>query len=1269
MAMSDFQLPIPRDWQKFERLCYFAYKAEWDSNDIKMHGRLGQAQYGVDVFGTRKSDKKFLGIQCKGKDNNFGIAPDIDEVISELKKAEEFLPKLDAYIFATTATRDAKLQRQVSELSRARESENQFSVEIIFWEDIELILQAHPSVTRFLYSEFIQSLSGTVGSTFGPPSITLALDEDETSRLNDPIVSSQLDEARNCLQQYRPHDALQILNAIEVSIGHIKSGHTKFRLFTNLGAAYQLLEQFDKSAKYFHQAFQFSQNDVAISNLALAAIFEGDESKALQISSERVAQGGQIPEAILSTYAAYAAFEVISSSDVLKDEAVKSYSLARTLSARYRNEGQYGPAREVLKAVTKTPDDVITEGLRLIDLGTLDLSEFVETDKPAVILEPSLRGKRNLLQIANKFREGLRQLPETALQEQRSTAYLNLGTIERYLGDFESANESFDKAIAIKKKAEAYKSKIMLLIEANKVDDAKKYFKENSDYLASESIEIYLSVLGIFASIPGAIPNLGEEVDRLTKQLSPDGLLMFALQYVENSRNAAEQAIIETKIKPSLDKHYVGASEWLLFLARLYKEDQPEIESLPTFPTTLEALLPLLPILLAVISRLMRVGAYPTAYRYADTLYKQAPTHFGYSLLIQSAYKLGNGPAVQNLIAQADIESLDRRTASAIVEMQINFGDLISAKNNLDKLMEAGLIDEFIYWSRVANIGLRRNDSAVTDEAINHLKQIPPKSFSELRTIVQILNTEGRGAESIRLLFQYRPLFLDQLEYHAMYMVTCLMSEGESLVLKDVQPGVGVNIKIDGGESRLVYLGNSEQLRDYAIDESSEIYGALVGRKIGETVMLRGPVSRAVQIEAIYTSQQIAFLDSRKRVEVGGWDKTHIAYINLGDIVKLPSGQSVPQNLYEQLDKRRAHVEQMFALLDANQITYNLFAEAVGIDLYDLFSSLFRSGRGIRNAAAKFLDSRRDIECLVWSLSSVTILTEIGRFKECLDLLASQSVRSILPRHILDFFIIKYKQSQQDIRRAQGFASTQAGGLHFEQYTEEQLLKKTEDLKKLIATLNEVCEVLPAPILPGELAQDSQLIEALGVEESAAIILAREKKWLLVMDDTLASIIVDRDFNGDVCNVPWLYEWLEGHGVIGREDQARVSLSLLMGNANGINISGELIWQSLLEGLLRGDIYLVRALNLLRGFSSADRGLQYAIYLDFITKLWRSSREKEFKREYTIISLRLVFDGPVDVARQTSIFDALRKIFHLEPFSGDEVIALFRRHFQSLLVH
>ena len=85
------------------------FKAVWGDPVAQKNGRIGQPQHGVDVFGSPKDRSCFSGVQCKGKNSNYGSAASWQEILDEVSKAKQFSPRLEEWIYVTTAPVDLSL--------------------------------------------------------------------------------------------------------------------------------------------------------------------------------------------------------------------------------------------------------------------------------------------------------------------------------------------------------------------------------------------------------------------------------------------------------------------------------------------------------------------------------------------------------------------------------------------------------------------------------------------------------------------------------------------------------------------------------------------------------------------------------------------------------------------------------------------------------------------------------------------------------------------------------------------------------------------------------------------------------------------------------------------------------------------------------------------------------------------------------------------------------------------------------------------------------
>lgn len=150
------QLRKPENWQDFERLCKVLWGEIWECPDtIKRNGRQGQAQKGVDVYGIKKGEHAYRGIQCKGKDDYTNSQLTETEIDNEIAKALLFTPKLKSFYFATTANKDAQVEEYIRKKNLESLSNGGFEIDVFAWEDIVDLIEAH----RNTYNWFLNNCS------------------------------------------------------------------------------------------------------------------------------------------------------------------------------------------------------------------------------------------------------------------------------------------------------------------------------------------------------------------------------------------------------------------------------------------------------------------------------------------------------------------------------------------------------------------------------------------------------------------------------------------------------------------------------------------------------------------------------------------------------------------------------------------------------------------------------------------------------------------------------------------------------------------------------------------------------------------------------------------------------------------------------------------------------------------------------------------------------------------------------------------------------
>jgi tetratricopeptide (TPR) repeat protein len=153
------QLAPLKSWDEFEDLCCALFQKEWRNPMAQKNGRRGQRQNGVDVSGVNHNDAGlWYGVQCKGKDANYGAKLTKADIDAELAKANTFEPKLGHWIIATTAAEDGKLQEYARKLTVARKAWGLCPVTVYGWGDIDTLLRKHLDVTRRFYPSHFENI-------------------------------------------------------------------------------------------------------------------------------------------------------------------------------------------------------------------------------------------------------------------------------------------------------------------------------------------------------------------------------------------------------------------------------------------------------------------------------------------------------------------------------------------------------------------------------------------------------------------------------------------------------------------------------------------------------------------------------------------------------------------------------------------------------------------------------------------------------------------------------------------------------------------------------------------------------------------------------------------------------------------------------------------------------------------------------------------------------------------------------------------------------
>jgi len=155
----DTNFPRLRSDEEFENLVLDLCKLEWaDPYASDRHGRTGQEQMGVDIYGYPADRNGMIhGAQCKLRTGD--KQPTKTEIEDEIKRAKNFKPPLELLIITTDAPRDAKTQEIIRTINDREKKTGGFEVCIWFWDSICHRLATHTDLIIKYFSDYLANIT------------------------------------------------------------------------------------------------------------------------------------------------------------------------------------------------------------------------------------------------------------------------------------------------------------------------------------------------------------------------------------------------------------------------------------------------------------------------------------------------------------------------------------------------------------------------------------------------------------------------------------------------------------------------------------------------------------------------------------------------------------------------------------------------------------------------------------------------------------------------------------------------------------------------------------------------------------------------------------------------------------------------------------------------------------------------------------------------------------------------------------------------------
>lgn len=338
--LTSVAIPKPKDWQALERHCRLLFELSFGDPAVQNNGRTGQPQHGVDIFGRRDGGKgRRVGIQCKGKDADYGGEVTEAELRAEVKKTEGFLPPIEEFILVTTAPNDQKIQLAARLLEEElRVGGRELVIQVWGWERVQqeinrfadAIKAFHPDATPFtdrildeagelknLVTEGHAEISGQLSGIQQVLAQVLnrqpqiAADTSAHVDAFDKELHDQIDGYRDLLRD-KPRTALDLLTRLNERLGSAAPRRVRYRILSNIGAAHYNLGEYATASDFLLEAAPLNPDDPgSLANRTAALLIKDRKQEAHAIVVEALAKHPDSQELALQRLQALAPGETV----------------------------------------------------------------------------------------------------------------------------------------------------------------------------------------------------------------------------------------------------------------------------------------------------------------------------------------------------------------------------------------------------------------------------------------------------------------------------------------------------------------------------------------------------------------------------------------------------------------------------------------------------------------------------------------------------------------------------------------------------------------------------------------------------------------------------------------------------------------------------------------------------------------------------------------------------------------------------------------------
>lgn len=1142
--MADYastSLLPPKDWQAFERCCKVLFECILKDPSTSLNGRTGQPQHGVDIWGKRNgSGGHYVGVQCKGKDSNYGKKVTERELRKEIEKARHFTPTIREFFLVTTAPDDAEIQKIARQITQENEeSANPIDVTIWGWGNLQnLIIQYpkaiqafHPDLTPYTDEILNRIADLKTEGNIRDRKLDLVLEKlrnynsqntsdtaTKTSELVDSYLHSDIDVYRDYINNGRAQTALDLLEKLKTRCWDEASSRVRFRITTNIGAAKLQLGDEEDAADTFLAATEYDHTDkIGMANAALAHLIKDNIPKAIEQARSALTQDPTNADAASYLIQAHMNDDSIEDPFTLVSQKLHNTPAIRMgVIVFLRRRKNHKWRKEAREAFSLFPDiDELKRAAAEADLDEIMESRWVllgQNLPNGFDVEMLHTVAKHLKSLWDKHKTIEGPLIDASLPHNLAIAY-------RALGDHEFAGKILEEALAKNSHAvHLVRERAAIHLVLDEDGNALKLLQEKAGNDPDAALMIAEQLL---KKDPKAARKVLDDIDTPETE---ESVLLSASFLKADSYFREEKPEIGLEQANILAEKYPERIEVLVFIARCQR-----ICGEPLSDETLTRVMEMLDETSSFYDRFITAKELEKQQRYDDMvdvlngwvdLTRDTPAlRMLLPAMINSDRRQRAHDAIRKLPQNVAEKPFYLRVQSAVHSIR---GDYTAAEEVIDKYLKLFPEDLFMRLKWLSILRRRNADPEIRTFLEGNIEKLEGDPLDRMY-LSKWLQQFGFEERSLKL--GYEVLINNQKnpEIHLQYMGLLLLpSSTETVNLEGVGigPNVFFTIKNKRGESDSYLIEPDKRLRidPKIIAPDHLIAKKAFGLRIGDTFVIdekKDPQEewRIISMKHKYLNVLHSSMES--------FERQFPEYRGIELIKRDPKASSTNslKPILNRLKGQHDLVKTAFDQYEHNKFPLDFISHSFGGDIIDTLGALRGSGRSFRvcmgsfaerNTAFKAIDNNGSSGCVVDILTLhiirrlgiedaiSAICGPIGITESSIDVLRLRKAK--IASHIGKPFMSLFWKDGQCFR---------------EEITEELLQEALKTVNNDLDWIGKHCEILPAEGKRDVPPEIRKISDVFGKHFFDSILAAEGSTRLLLCEDYAYRLIGTQKFELD----------------------------------------------------------------------------------------------------------------------------------------------------------